>query len=248
MGELRQVFGYGDPDCPVCHGVGYLRQDLPISDPNFGKIWKCDCMKQVSWDDDLGISREEACEYNWDEYMQTEAVKVMRRHYDKVLEVGHGWLYFHGEPGNGKSIMARACAVYVYQVLGMQTRYRKQSEIMNVLRASYDSEYGQEVYKNRMKELADVPVLIVDELGRDRATDFGKQSLSDMLDARYQKAILRKGITVWVSNYPPEDVLERYQIDRVRDGRFQVVKVEGASVRPVMKPREAEGNYWWNKD
>jgi len=29
--------------CPICGGVGYLRRDLPIDDPNFGKLVPCIC-------------------------------------------------------------------------------------------------------------------------------------------------------------------------------------------------------------
>ena len=24
----------GDPNCPICHGIGLIHQDLPIDDPN----------------------------------------------------------------------------------------------------------------------------------------------------------------------------------------------------------------------
>ena len=34
----------GKPDCTVCKGLGYLRQDLPVGHPLFGKLWLCDCV------------------------------------------------------------------------------------------------------------------------------------------------------------------------------------------------------------
>jgi hypothetical protein len=33
----------GDPDCPYCHGVGFLRRDLPVGHPDFGKLEICSC-------------------------------------------------------------------------------------------------------------------------------------------------------------------------------------------------------------
>ena len=33
----------GDPNCPICHGVGFVRRDLPVSDPDFGKLAVCTC-------------------------------------------------------------------------------------------------------------------------------------------------------------------------------------------------------------
>ena len=35
----------GDPNCPFCHGVGYLRADVPVGDPDFGKLQVCVCRR-----------------------------------------------------------------------------------------------------------------------------------------------------------------------------------------------------------
>ena len=39
--------GAGRPDCPICGGVGYLRQDVPVGDPKFGRIVPCVCMQGI---------------------------------------------------------------------------------------------------------------------------------------------------------------------------------------------------------
>ena len=45
-GELSPISNLpGDPNCPICHGVGFVRQDLPISDPDFGKLQPCTCLQ-----------------------------------------------------------------------------------------------------------------------------------------------------------------------------------------------------------
>ena len=31
----------GDPNCPYCGGMGYLRRDLPVGHPDFGKLETC---------------------------------------------------------------------------------------------------------------------------------------------------------------------------------------------------------------
>ena len=39
----------GDPSCPICGGVGYLHNDLPLGHPNFGKLELCSCRnRQIS--------------------------------------------------------------------------------------------------------------------------------------------------------------------------------------------------------
>src|SRR3990170_6047150 len=33
----------GDPNCPICGGVGFVRRDLPVDHPDFGKSAVCTC-------------------------------------------------------------------------------------------------------------------------------------------------------------------------------------------------------------
>ena len=35
----------GKPGCQVCHGTGWLRQDLPVGHPDFGKLVACECAR-----------------------------------------------------------------------------------------------------------------------------------------------------------------------------------------------------------
>ena len=35
----------GDPNCPICGGIGFIRQNLPISHPDFGKLQPCTCLQ-----------------------------------------------------------------------------------------------------------------------------------------------------------------------------------------------------------
>ncbi|OQX61677.1 MAG: hypothetical protein B5M51_07425, partial [Anaerolinea sp. 4484_236] len=35
--------GPGDPNCELCGGMGYLRRDVPMGHPDFGKLFICKC-------------------------------------------------------------------------------------------------------------------------------------------------------------------------------------------------------------
>lgn len=35
----------GDPACRICEGIGFVRVDLPVGHPDFGKLLLCDCVK-----------------------------------------------------------------------------------------------------------------------------------------------------------------------------------------------------------
>src|SRR4030065_1448799 len=41
--KRRQAGLLGDPECPHCSGLGYLRLDLPLDHADFGKLQPCTC-------------------------------------------------------------------------------------------------------------------------------------------------------------------------------------------------------------
>lgn len=241
----KSDYGLCVPKCELCGGVGYIGYDVDIHHENFGKIRECPNRRMQFWDKSVGIELDEAQRLDWRKFIQTDGVTRMREAFDGVLERGYGWVYVYGNPGNGKTITAKACAIFSRQVKGYVTRYARLSEVINWLRESYDYDNGQLVYRSRLKELRNMKCLVLDEVGRDRQTEFSKQSLSGLMDARYEDAISEKSITIWISNFRPEEIFEPYQFDRVRDNRFKVLHIKDVSNRRVMNGKP-EVSMWWH--
>ena len=228
-------------NCPICGGVGFLSAGVTdIHDPEFGTMRECPNRRRKFWDSELGISYDEAQGLDWNAFTQTDGVVRMRKAYEKLLLRGKGWLYVHGQPGNGKTIMGKAFAIVCRQQRGWKTRYIKMSDMVNWLRTSYDEQAGQQVYAARLRELAGVKVLVVDEAGRDRSTDFSKQSISDIIDKRYMDG----NITVWLSNFKPALAFEAYQVDRITDAMHTVLELKEPSARRTERS-EREAKQWW---
>jgi DNA replication protein DnaC len=196
------------------------------------------------WDNSIGVSLEEAKTLDSGKFVQTTAVKEMKSAFDVVLERGYGWVYVYGKPGNGKTIMAKSLAVYSRQIKGYSTKYYKMSEMINWLRSSYDDEGGQGLYVARLKELKKIKCLVLDEVGRDRQTDFSIQTVSDIMDSRYEDAVQEKTITVWISNFSPEAIFEEYQQDRIRDARFAVLEISDSSRRRESNNQRSRDAWW----
>jgi len=36
----------GRPDCRVCLGLGFVRLDVPVGHPDFGRLFLCDCCER----------------------------------------------------------------------------------------------------------------------------------------------------------------------------------------------------------
>jgi DNA replication protein DnaC len=221
------------PWCPVCLGIGWLRQDLPIDHKRFGKLIDCPNkpIRELSWQGS-GLDRADL-ELTWGGLKKTQDLTKIRYGLDAMMELGHGSIYLHGGPGTGKTTSSK---ILVLQALraGKTARYYRQAEMIEWLRQSYDQEFGQVELDKRMDKLKKLKLLVVDELRPDNNTDFAIRSFSALLDSRHVTGIRYETMTIYCSNYTPEQVLDPYQADRIRDGRNWVIHAAGSSVRAIM--------------
>src|SRR4029079_19051746 len=45
--EADYVSPAAGDDCPICLGAGWLRIDVPVGHPSFGRLIKCSCQKEI---------------------------------------------------------------------------------------------------------------------------------------------------------------------------------------------------------
>lgn len=211
-------YGYCIPNCEICKGVGLI--------PG-GEGWAT-CPNSPRRFYNTGV--DESDRDLWKVLPKTKIVERIKSALSAVLESKKGFVYLHGTPGIGKSVCARAFTVDAIEN-GMKSAYTRQSEMVNWLRASYDTNYGQEEYQARLKNYKDFDWLVIDELGRDRMTDFAQESLAEVIDARYTSSLKRNKVTVLIGNNPPETIFQAYVVDRIRDKRNVVLSLQGKSLR-----------------
>ena len=92
----------------------------------------------------------------------------------------------HGPPGTGKSLLACILLNEILLRRARSGRFINLSRYFQELRATYSQEnerYGQA--SQIMKELNNVPFLVIDDFGVERGTDWEKEMLYDLIDARY---------------------------------------------------------------
>lgn len=219
--------GYCIPNCPICHGAGgrliadetgYERYQIcPNSPSNFAGTG-------VSHED-LGVPEQ---------LPQTNTLKSLRKELDALSETGHGLIYITGGYGIGKTVMAKAKTAEVAQS-GVKALYTRQSQMISFIREGFDEQQGQRAVAHRLKQYCEAKWLVIDEVGRDRATDFTRETLAEIIDARYQGAVSGKTMTVLISNDKPEDVLQPYLVDRIRDVKNKVLVYKSESLRGKTK-------------
>jgi DNA replication protein DnaC len=91
------------------------------------------------------------------------------------------WLVLAGKRGTGKSHLAVAVMLKVMRK-GTLALFRSVPEMLDELREGYENHS----YYAKMKQLKDVPCLILDDLGKERPTEAGLEYLYQIIDFRYR--------------------------------------------------------------
>ena len=109
-------------------------------------------------------------------------------------------IYFHGGTGSGKTLLSCAILNELIRLYQKPVKYAKISrDILGKLRASFNpnsDSYGEG--RKIEEELARIPVLVIDDFGVHRESEWVNSVLYDLIDARYENNLL----TIITSNEP----------------------------------------------
>jgi len=186
-----------DPDCPICGGIGYLRQELPITDPGFGKLILCSCRERSRARQDqvrlYRLSNLDAFKDMTFESFKTTGRIGMGETQTHSLELAFnqsrqyaqnlsGWLLLTGGYGCGKTHLAAAVANFVV-AFGVPTLFLTVPDLLDWLRYSYDS--TETSFESRFEEIRSVRLLVLDDLGTQNATPWSEEKLYQIINHRY---------------------------------------------------------------
>jgi len=187
----------GDPDCKICGGVGYLRQDLPVGHPKFGQIQVCSCregqLKQQVRKDLYKMSNlEELSHLTFDNFeprgqigmgpAQADSLERAFNHAQQFAKKLDGWLVLQGNYGCGKTHLAAAVANFVVDI-GVPTLFLTVPDLLDSLRFSYNN--PESSFEERFEDIRRSPLLIMDDFGTENATPWAQEKLFQILNYRY---------------------------------------------------------------
>ena len=214
----------GDPNCPQCHGIGYLRADVPVEHPDFGKIRICGC-RQVQISQQVrqrlfALSHlDELGHLTFDNFQPRGRVGLLPRQADSLeyaynqsrqfAQSLNGWLLLQGSYGCGKTHLAAAIANFTVSI-GVPTLFITVPDLLDSLRFAYNS--PETSFEERFDQIRQAPLLVLDDFGTQNATTWAQEKLFQILNYRY---INRLPLVV-TTNLAERDFEERIQ-SRLQD-------------------------------
>ena len=237
------------PRCPDCGGAGFYKELVPVSHPNFGKLFPCSCTlerrsrremeRQTAILGQLGRELGELAGKRLEGFDVSRASGEQRKSLEaglaaaweyvtalpRIAQGQAGWLYLWGPCGVGKSHLGAGIA-YLAAEQGYRASYASTPALLRFLRDGFkdDSENA------RMLALQVVDLLVLDDLGAEyhrSEGDWSDQTLFELINARY----LYSRATVITSNLPIADLpLDTRTKSRIR-GRAREILIFGADQR-----------------
>lgn len=211
--EIEQAIS----DCPICGGSGFLRLDVPVTHPDFGKIVPCECRTSEIRSKELrrlrSVSNMSAlAHYTFDTFipdglgLTPDRSRNLAETYQMTMDYATdptGWLVLLGGYGCGKTHLAAAIANHCIEQ-GKSALFVVVPDLLDHLRATY-SPHSTTSYDKRFDEVRSAPLLILDDLGTQASTPWAQEKLFQIFNYRYNSRLP----TVITSNHTLEEMDKR---------------------------------------
>ncbi len=215
----------GDPNCEICHGIGFVRRELPITDPNFGKMQICQCrqgeiLKSVHYKLYQFANLASLGQFTFDNFKSEGKDGNLPQSDSLSLETalnscrnfaGHldGWLLITGQYGCGKTHLAAAIANKAVS-LGIPTLFLTSPDLLDWMRFAYSD--PETTFEQRFEEIRNIQLLVLDDFGTENATSWAQEKLFQILNYRY----LNRLPLVITTNHDLDSIEKRIQ-SRLQD-------------------------------
>lgn len=239
-------------DCPICENTGWVKPVLVPGQDTVPHSQKCHCLIQEEIQDlyrfsGLTVPMQSQSFDRFDlnvypsEYRENNKVVLnVCRRFARGLVEGQEVdnLLLMGDVGRGKTFLATAIANYLVQHHKTAV-YFTFPEFLDLLRRQH-RDSAEENYGSNIRRLLESDLLILDDLGAEKLTEFVGQEFFNVLNQRIN---LRKPLVI-STNLQLRDLEETYR-GRIYSrlvGTSDVLMLKGDDVRLVTRYRSRRGS------
>ena len=113
--------------------------------------------------------------------------------------------FFHGPPGTGKTMGASILLNDLILGTGKRGRFTLTSSLFSEQQSTYNDGSPNHGQGDRLLDrYVEVPYLLLDDFGRHKYSDFRKEVLFNLINARAERRVSAEQITIVTSNNTPE--------------------------------------------
>jgi DNA replication protein DnaC len=213
--------------CPICGGTGFLRRDVPIDHPDFGRAVPCECKLRETQHASVEALRDASglvhlaqmtfASFRADGIgMNPGKRKNLHDAYDAARQFAQdarGWLVLKGGYGCGKTHLAAAIA-NDRLARGEPVLFVVVPDLLDHLRATF-APASRVTYDERFEMVRATPFLILDDLGAQTTTAWALEKLFQLFNYRYNAQLP----TVVTTNRELEEIDPRVR-SRLADTTF----------------------------
>jgi DNA replication protein DnaC len=200
--SLNQRHADEDPSvCATCGGGGFVRRDLPIEHPDFGRAMPCRCVELESKSQRTSRLQRYS---NLGPLTRLSFDNLIRRgrsadprdqaRFQRCVDDAEafsqdpdGWLVMAGSSGCGKTHVAAAVANRCLE-RGIPALFVVVPDLLDHLRAAYRPDAGV-TYDQLFEQVRNAPVLVLDDLGTQSATPWAQEKLFQIINHRYNSRL-----------------------------------------------------------
>lgn len=220
----------GRRDCTQCRGVGYIRYNVPQSDPRFGRVLPCGCRMQEIYDYNAALKKNAATGkfaptigLSLDQLKNNgSGTALMVASANRVLANELFFLTLSGGYGVGKTHVLHALA----NACGRQVVVGYTATILQWIRDGY-ADNATIGFDARWAQIMNAECLCLDEFtpptvlkdfdARVKNSEWAIERMAELINHRYELAKQRLAITVLATNQDPKN-WHGYYADRVTYG------------------------------
>lgn len=222
-------------ECPICKGAGWIRAEVPVGDPFFGRPIMCQClMARREQQRGEELHRLSALDPFRDKTFENFDPKVpgaadayeAARHFARDPA---GWLVLRGSYGCGKTHLAAAIANHAVRSNAM-VLFEVVPDLLDHLRSTFAPSSPVQ-YDELVESVRTSHLLVLDDLGTESSTPWAQEKLYQIINYRYNYQFP----TVITTNRRLEAIDERIQSRLGDQALCKVIEITASDYR-ALKP------------